>query len=135
MGANVTLLTELGVEVEQDGNTVWLWPTSKRGQSPLKLRLIQLSKSVAGSSTEMCLLTNVFDRQRLSDETAATFYRMRWGVELFYRAYKQTLEQRKLRSDSPHQAKWELQMGMLAMLLLGMMSVEGIIAGGKELSA
>lgn len=132
VGANVTLLTELGVEVEQDGNTVWLWPTGKRGQSPLKLRLIRLSKSVAGSSTEMCLLTNVFDHQRLSNETAATFYRMRWGVELFYRAYKQTLEQQKLRSRSPHQAKWELQMGMLALLLLGLMSVEGIIAGGKD---
>ena len=132
VGANVTLLNGLGVDVAQDEDTVWLWPTGKRGQIPLKLRLIRLSKSVAGSSTEMCLLTNVFDRQRLSDETASTFYRMRWGVELFYRAYKQTLEQRKLRSDSPHQAKWELQMGMLAMLLLGLMSVEGIIAGGKD---
>lgn len=132
VGANVTLLTELGVETEQDGDTVWLWPTGKRGQSPLKLRLIRLSKSVAGSSTEMCLLTNVFDRQRLSEQIAATFYRMRWGVEVFYRAYKQTLEQRKLRSDSPQQAQWEMQIGMLAMLLLGLMSVEGIIAGGKD---
>lgn len=132
VGANVTLLTKLGVEVEQDGDTVWLWPRGKRGQSPLKLRLIRLSKRIAGSSTEMCLLTNVFDRQRLSNDTAATFYRMRWGVELFYRAYKQTLEQRKLRSHSPHQAKWELQMGMLALLLLGLMSVEGIVAEGKD---
>jgi len=132
VGANVTLLTKLGVKVEQDGDTVWLWPTGQRGQSPLKLRLIRLSRRVAGGSTEMCLLTNVFDRQRLSNETAAAFYRMRWGVELFYRAYKQTLEQRKLRSHSPHQAKWELQMGMLALLLLGLMSVEGIVAAGKD---
>lgn len=132
VGANVTLLTKLGVEVERDGDTVWLWPTGKRGQSPLKLRLIRLSRRVAGSSTEMCLLTNVFDRPRLSDETAAAFYRMRWGVELFYRAYKQTLAQRKLRSRSPAQAKWELQMGMLALLLMGLMSVEGIVAGGKD---
>ena len=133
VGANVSLLTKLGVEVKQDGDTVWLWPTSKRGQSPLKLRLIRLSKRVAGSSSmQMCLLTNVSDHRRLSDETAATFYRMRWGVELFYRAYKQTLEQHKLRSHSPHQAKWELQMGMLALLLLGLMSVDGIISAGKD---
>lgn len=81
---------------------------------------------------QMCLLTNVLDRRRLSDETAATFYRMRWGVELFYRAYKQTLEQQKLRSHSPRQAKWELQMGMVALLLLELMSVDGIISTGKD---
>lgn len=132
VGANVTLLTGLGMEVEQDKDTVWLWPTSKRTQRPLELRLIQLGKPVTGASTQMCLLTNVFDRQRLSEETAVVFYRMRWGVELFYRAYKQTLEQRKMRSRSPRQAMWELHMGMLALLLLGLMSVDGIIAGGKD---
>lgn len=132
VGANVSLLKALGVEVEEDGDVVWLWPSGKREQSPLKLRLIRLRQRVTGSSAEMCLLTNVFDRPRLSDETAAAFYRMRWGVELFYRAYKQTLEQRKLRSHSPRQAKWELQMGMSALLLLGLMSVDGIIAAGKD---
>jgi hypothetical protein len=132
VGANVTLLTALGVEVKEEGDAVWLWPSGRRGQRPLKLRLIRLRQSIAGSSKEMCLLTNVFDRQRLSDETAAAFYRMRWGVEVFYRAYKQTLGQRKLRSHAPHQAKWELQMGMVALLLLGLMSVDGIIAKGKD---
>jgi len=135
VGANVTLLTELGLEVESrrgESDTVWLWPTGRRDQDPLKLRLIRLAKIVAGSSREMGLLTNVFDRERLSDETTAILYRMRWGVELFYRGLKQTLEQRKLRSDSPDQARWELQMAMMATLLLGLMSVGGIIADGKD---
>ena len=132
VGANVTLLTELELEVERHRETVWLWPLGKREESPLKLRLIRLTKSVAGPSSEMCLLTNVFDRERLSEETAGVLYRMRWGVELFYRGFKQTLEQRKLRSDSPDQARWELQMGVVAMLLLGLMSVAGIIAAQKD---
>jgi hypothetical protein len=135
VGANVTLLTELGMEVESrraGSDTVWLWPTGKREECPLKLRCLRLTKTVAGSSSAMCLLANVFDGERLSDETAAILYRMRWGVELFYRGFKQTLEQRKLRSDSPDQARWELQMAMVATLLLGLMSVGGIIADEKD---
>ena len=80
----------------------------------------------------MCLLTNVFDAERLSDETAAILYRMRWGVELFYRSYKQTLRQRKLRSKSPRMARWELHWGMTALLLLGLMSVAAIVGRGRD---
>jgi hypothetical protein len=32
-------------------------------------------------------LTNVLDRQRLSDETAAVLYGMRWGVEIVQAEY------------------------------------------------
>ena len=130
-GSNVSLLTKLDCQVCSDGQTVWLWPQNQRRTPPLKLRLIRLQR-VSRSQSEMCLLTNVFDRQRLSDETAATLYRMRWGVELFYRSYKQTLQQRKLRSDAPEQARWELHWGMTALLLLGLMSVEAIVARKRD---
>lgn len=133
VGANVTLLTDLGFEVETDGDVVWLWPETKRRQkaSPLKLRLIRISPK-PNSKHAVYLLTNVFDRSRLSDESAGVLYRMRWGVEVFYRSYKQTLEQRKLRSDSPRQARWELHWGLTALLLLGLMSVEAIVAEGHD---
>ena len=78
------------------------------------------------------MLTNVFDAEQLSDETAAILYRMRWGVELFYRSYKQTLRQRKLRSRSPRAARWELHWGMTALLLLGLMSVAAIVGRGRD---
>ncbi len=130
VGANVSLLTELGLEVESDGAVVWLWPKGKRDQPPMKLRLIRLSHE--NGSDAMYLLTNVFDTARLSDTQAATLYHMRWGVEVFFRSYKQTLEQRKMRSDAPEQALWECQAGLLALLLLGLMSVEGMIDPGKD---
>ena len=96
----------------------------------MKLRLIRLSHE--NGSDAMFLLTNVFDTERLSDTRAATLYPMRWGVEVFFRSYKQTLEQRKMRSDAPEQALWECQAGLLALLLLGLMSVEGMIDHGKD---
>ncbi len=138
-GSNVSLLTKLGLEWEMgsDGQVVWLWPTHQRRTPPLKLRLIRVKRTGHGGKgsrggQEMCLLSNVFDEQRLPDETAAILYGMRWGVELFYRSYKQTLGHRKLRSRSPRQARWELHWGMTALLLLGLMSVQAIVARGRD---
>lgn len=131
VGANVTLLKDLGLEVAIDGDTVWLWPQNKRDEQPLKLRLIRLQRG-SGSSGEMCLLTNVFDRERLSDQTAATFYHMRWGVEVFFRSFKQTLQQRKMRSQAPESALLELHWALVALLLLGLMSVEALVAAGHD---
>lgn len=132
-GSNVSLLEKLAWdwEMRSDGQVVWLWPGDRRRELPLKLRLIRVPKGT-GVKGEMCLLTNVFDTVRLSDETAAILYRMRWGVELFYRSYKQTLDQRKLRSRSPRAARWELHWGLTALLLLGLMSVARIVERGRD---
>ena len=133
-GSNVRLLTNLlDVKVQQNGDVVWLWPQGRRDHPPLTLRLIRLGRRKgSGSQEQMCLLTNVFDRERMSPEIAASLYEMRWGVEVFYRAFKRTLDQHKLRSDAPEQAKWELQWAMMAFLLLGLMTVEGILERGRD---
>jgi len=132
-GANVSLLSGLDLEWEMssDKQVVWLWPRNKRSLPPLKLRLIRVKRESPGAG-EMCLLTNVFDRERLPDETAAVLYRMRWGVELFFRSYKQTLRQHKMRSKAPRTARWEVHWGMTALLLLGLMSVAQIVERGRD---
>ncbi len=132
IGSNVRLLSDLlDVDIEQQGEVVWLWPADKRAQPPLELRLIRFPPR-SGTSEGMYLLTNVLDHERLPEEAAASLYQMRWGVEVFYRGFKRTLDQHKLRSDAPEQAMWELRWAMIAYLLLGLMTVEGIIAGGHD---
>lgn len=132
IGSNVRLLTKLlDVEVRQSGQVVWLWPNEKRHLPPMRLRLIRVP-ALPGTSEGMYLLTNVFDDDRMSAETAASLYRMRWGVEVFYRGFKRTLDQHKLRSGAPRQARWELQWAMTAFLLLGLMTVEGIVERGCD---
>lgn len=131
VGANVTLLKDLGLEVMRDGDTVWLWPQGKRNHPPLKLRLIRLPGRSRGKG-QVYLLTNVFDRARLSDEIAGRLYQMRWGVEVFFRSFKQTLAQRKMRSQAPEQARCELHWALIAYLLLGLMSVEALVAQGRS---
>jgi hypothetical protein len=125
VGANVTLLRKLGLEVHQCGSTVYLWPCNKRKLPPLKLRLIRVPGGPG--KKDVCLVTNVFDESRLSHKTAATLYEMRWGVEVFYRSFKETLGNRKMRSAAPENAKLECHWALTGMLLLGLMSVEGIV--------
>ena len=129
--SNVTLLKDLGLEVERQSHQVWLWPTSKRDQVPLQLRLIRLrSKTrskLSRSRQEVYLLTNVFDESRLSQKQADEFYRLRWGVEIFYRSFKQTLDQRKLRIRAPGPAAEELHWSLTALLLLSLMSVQALV--------
>jgi hypothetical protein len=128
VGANVTLLTDLGLDVERKGQTLWLWPGNKRNQPPLRLRLIRLKVKTKHSRKpeDVYLLTNVFETHRLSDEIAGQFYKMRWGVEVFYRSFKQTLGHCKLRSRSPELAQEELHWALTALLLLGLMGVDGL---------
>jgi len=130
VGANVTLLRKLGFGVEEHGNTVYLWPQNRRRCRPLVLRLIVVQP--ARGKKPVYLITNVKDEEKLSGETASVLYRMRWGIEVFYRSLKQTLQRRKMRSDAPRQAMLELHWSIIGLLLLGLLSVSGIIDRGKD---
>ncbi len=130
VGANVTLLQKLGYTVMEHGNTVYLWPKKRRSDNPFVLRLICVQP--AGGKKPIFLITNVLDHDKLSDETAAAIYQMRWGVEVFFRSLKHTLQRRKMRSAAPRQAALELHWSIIGLLLLGLLSVEAIISRGKD---
>jgi hypothetical protein len=117
VGANVRLLKDLGwFRVQED--CVYLWPdqAAARHQPPLCLRLVV----VHNGRHPVYLVTSVLDPQRLSDAQVVELYGLRWGIELFYRHFKQTFERRKLRSrDADHaelEAIWSL-LGLWAMCL------------------
>jgi len=131
VGSNVRLLLKLGYALEERDGTVYLWPDEmqKKKQPPLVLRLITLCD---GRNRRMHLLTNVLDESRLSEAAACAFYTMRWGVELHYRALKQTLARRKLASDAPNTARMELRWAMVGLWLLCLMAVEAIAGSGKD---
>jgi hypothetical protein len=124
VGGNITLLKELGWEHEERDGLVYLWPQAHRNLPPLVLRLIVLRRG----KQEIYLLTNVFDPQRLSDEDASLLYEMRWGVEVFYRSYKQTLCRRRLLSRTPATCLAESQWTMLGLWLLGLLTVTQLVA-------
>ncbi len=57
---------------------------------------------------------------------------MRWGVEVFFRSFKRTCNNHKLRSKAPSQVEDEFFWAMISMLLLGMMSVSAIIESQND---
>lgn len=106
VGKNVKLLKKLGYARERSG-LVYLWPDRMAAKAlpPLVLRLIV----VAGNRHPVYLVTSILDGNNLSDREAVEIYRLRWGIEVFYRSFKQTFQRRKLRSHKAEHAHVELE--------------------------
>jgi len=117
-GSNVRLLRQLGWEVCEKGDCVYVWPERQRkeGLAPLVLRQIVL---VDGRNRCMCLLTNL-DSESLTLEAARELYTRRWGVEIFFRGLKQTLSRRKMLSKTPEYARVELDWTLIGYWILGL---------------
>lgn len=127
---NSHLLRGLDADIDPRSDTVHVWPRKNRKRPPLALRLICVQPE--GRKQPVYLITNVVDADLLSDETAGLIYQMRWGIEVFYRSLKQTLQRRKMRSAAPRQAHLELQWTLIGLLIMGLASVSGIIARNRD---
>ena len=130
VGGNIRLLTELGAKCEILGETVYLWTdqAQRAGRPPLVLRLITLGPT----EKRVYLVTNVLDAQRLSVAQAAEFYRLRWGVEVFYRSFKQTMQRKTLVSRAPEGCRQELAWGVVGLWMMGLMTLPARLAARQE---
>lgn len=126
VGSNVRLIEGVSMK-RQSGDLVWVWPANqqKRRCKPLALRLITL---VDERNRTMYLLTNVLEQDRLDDAAAKKLYGLRWGVEVMYRSLKQTMDRRKVLSDSPRNAKMELSWAMVGLWTLALIKAERCLA-------
>jgi hypothetical protein len=128
VGSNVHLLQKLGYAEQEGRDTVYLWPERNWQEPPVVLRLIQCGQG----KKKIYLVTNVLDKQVLSEKSAGVLYEMRWGVEVFYRSIKQTLQRRRMLSRTPEAAQCELTWTVFGMWLLGLLSVAKITARGAD---
>jgi hypothetical protein len=83
---------------------------------PLVLRLVV----ARGPRHPVYLVTSVLEAESLSDRQIIEIYRLRWGVELFYRHFKQTFRRRKLRSHRGDNAEVEANWSLLGLWSLGL---------------
>ena len=112
VAGNVRLLRKLYYVKEHQG-IVYVWPDSAAtaNEPPLVLRLVEVND---GRKT-WHLLTSVLDQNQLSDKLIARIYAFRWGIEVFYRSFKQTFSRRKLLSDSAANAQAEAEWSLLGL--------------------
>lgn len=112
VGSNARLLKGLGY-ARQNDDMVYLWPDREavRKQPPLVLRLV-----VAHNGKHpIYLVTSVLEPARLSDRQIVEIYGLRWGIELFYRHFKQTYARRKLRSHTADNAELEATWSLIGL--------------------
>jgi hypothetical protein len=128
VGGNVRLIRELGY-ARQHAHTVYLWPNSaaKNHQPPLKLRLIVLN-----DGRQPVYLVTDLPKNQLSDRQAAEIYEARWGIELFFRTFKQTFGCRKLRSKSAENAAWELDWSLIGLWCVCLWGELELAQSGKD---
>jgi hypothetical protein len=123
VGGNVRLITDLipgRVTIDRRAGIVYiLRNNAPADERPMRLRLIR----VGHGSRTVYLLTTVLDSTRLSRSAAGELYRMRWGVEVFYRSVKQIMGATKMGSRTPIRARLELNWAMIAASVLTLMSV------------
>lgn len=122
VGGNASLIHELfpGSRIDRSGETVYVWPVHHQTRvAPLRLRLIRIGSKKNG----VYLLTNVPDSNLLSKKAAGAIYRLRWGIELFYRMLKRTMGYAKLRSRCGRRGKIELEWGLIAATILALIGV------------
>jgi hypothetical protein len=131
VGGNMYLLKDLGYEYEQDGNFVYLWPNEQqdRKEPPLKLRLIVIHDE---GKRPIFLVTSVLDPGALTQEEAREIYHARWGIEIFYRDTKQTLDHDGLLSRKPPNCCLEMIWNLLSIWLLKLMTIRKLVATGIE---
>lgn len=128
-GANVRLLRKLGY-IKEQGSIVYLWPTAKQKKNlpPIVLRQVIVR---AGRGRQMCLLTNVLEVNRLSDQQIIRLYKMRWHVEVSYRWLKESLHGRKMLSTSASHACLEMDWTLMSLWMLTLISLAQGVPGDQ----
>ena len=128
VGGNVRLLKKLGCAREYD-HTVYLWPDSaaKKNLPPLVLRLIVIHNG----RHPVYLVTNL-PQAKLSNQQGAAIYAARWGIELYFRTFKQTFGCRKLRSRCAENARLELDWSLLGLWCICLLGQRELQASGED---
>jgi hypothetical protein len=128
VGANVRLLRQLGW-VREHAQVVYLWPdyAARKHQLPLALRLV-----VIQDGKQSVYLVTDLPKTRLSDRHVAMRYGARWGVEVFFRTFKQTFGCRKLRSRSAANAQLELEWSLVGVWSVCLLGTRELYACGHD---
>jgi hypothetical protein len=69
---------------------------------------------------------------RLSDRQIVEIYKARWGVELFFRTFKQTFGRRKLRSHSAENAQLEIDWSLVGLWSVCLLAQRELAHAGHD---
>ena len=82
---------------------------------PDELRLVKASVEIKGKMSEMAFIS---DNLEWSSHSICQLYQCRWGVEVFFKEIKQTLQLADFLGYSENAVRWQVWTALLAYLLL-----------------
>lgn len=97
-------------------------PKSKE-QYPVLIRRVEMIVTVDGKDKIMVFITNNMD---WAASSVGDLYQARWGIEVFFKQIKQTLQVCDFLGHSKHAIRWQL---WAALLLYVLMRFQGQVAG------
>jgi hypothetical protein len=128
IGGNKTLIEDLD-EKETRKNVVSFWPDKEQSNPPLKVRKICFRSR---SGLPVVLVTNILDEEILSDEDAQELYKSRWGIEVYFRHLKQTMDFKTVKSRTPATSLNEHAWRLISFWALQRIVVNHQIAAGQN---
>jgi len=90
-----------------------------RKSAPEIMRRVIARVEVDGAEREMVFLTN---QLAWSPKTVADLYRCRWGIEVFFKQIKQTLQIADFLGHNANAVRWQIWMALLTYVLLRYLS-------------
>ena len=116
----VNMLYEVVERKEASGDiisdeVVRLTATNTAEKYPQTFRRIQAIVEVNGEKRAMTFLTN---NTKWAASTVCELYRARWGIEVFFKELKQTLQLADFIGTNENAVKWQIWTGLLTHLLL-----------------
>ena len=91
-----------------------------RANHPGRLRRVEALVEVDGKETKMTFLTNHFD---WAASSVVALYKERWGIEVFFKQLKQTLQLSDFLGNSANAVRWQVWTALLMYLLLRLQAV------------
>ena len=87
-----------------------------------QIRLIEANVEVNGKVKKMTFITN---NLQWAPQSICDLYKCRWGIEVFFKQIKQTLQLSNFLGNNENAVKWQVWMAMLSYLLLRYVSFLG----------
>ena len=131
VGGNVRLIQKLGYYTEQGRNgIVYCWPGAavRKKLPPLTIRLVKCKVE----NQSIYLVTSVLDEDQLNRKQMVKLYRLRWGIELEFRALKQIFDRGKLRCRTSDRAIVELEWSIMGMAIIELFALREQISPRKK---
>lgn len=117
----------VGQHSEQKGNIlqdVYIRLTNPKSSElyPHRLRLVEAMVDFDGNLRKMAFLTN---NMKWAPSSICDLYRSRWGIEVFFKEIKQTLQIADFMGHNENAVRWQVWTALLVYILLRFISWQG----------